>query len=190
MEAVTRQGWFCRQADAWSRLVTNIDRPIQGELAVLVLPGRQDRRLQLDHRAPVSHSDTISNSAIRHPTALETVAIQFVSGPILSPMSVRAKPEPIPPTLPGWPAMLTRAELCQYLGVSWSTLKGTLTVHPIDMGASVVRYSRAQIDDWIATRPPRVKGGHQPLLEVVTDGSVQDERLTSLERVRRRAGRC
>lgn len=162
---------------------------VEGEVIAFSQAASRNRHLQIDHSAPVACGAS-SNISLVHPTALETVAVQFISGPIPSRAPVPAKAAPMPPTLPGWPAMLTRAELCQYLGVSWSTLKGTLTVHPIDMGASVVRYSRAQIDDWIATRPPRVKGGHQPLLEVVPDGSVQDERLASLERVRRRAGRC
>ena len=162
----------------------------QGDVVALFQDARRGSPLRVDQNAPVSATLASSNIATVQPAALELVAIQFMSGPIAPPSADPANPVPTAPALPYWPAMLTRAQLCQYLGVSWSTLKGVLTVRPVDLGASVVRYSRAQIDDWIATRPPRVKGGHQPLLEVVTDGSVQDERLTSLERVRRRAGRC
>lgn len=155
---------------------------MKGEVLTLALPGANNRPGQIDHSTPLYRPLAPHSSAIERPSVLETVAIQFVSGP------VSVKPTPTQPTRPGWPAMLTRAELCDYLNVSWSTLKGTLTVHPIDLGASVVRYSRAQIDAWIETRPPKIRGG-RPLIEAPQNEPVPDERLTALERVRRRADR-
>lgn len=163
--------------------MSSANEVMKGEVITLVLPAANNGQVQIDHSAPLSQPLASLNSAIVRPSVLETVAIQFVSG-LVSP-----KQTPTPRNRPDWPAMLSRAELCDYLGVSWSTLKGTLTVHPIDLGASVIRYSRAQIDDWIKTRPPRIKGGSRPLIEDVSIESIPDERLTALERVRRRADR-
>lgn len=163
--------------------MSSVNESMKGEVIALVLPAAGNRQIHIDHNAPLSEPRASTNSAIVRRSVLETVAIKFVSGP------VSPKQTPILRARPDWPAMLTRAELCDYLGVSWSTLKGTLTVHPIDFGASVVRYSRAQIDDWIKTRPPRIKGGSGPLMEDVQGEPVRDERLTALERVRRRSDR-
>ena len=157
-------------------------------LAATGRDGKRRRRIALENKAGSGASQTVHRRGI-HPSALKMVAMQFVSEPISYPTSRPKKSASTPPTRSAWPAMLTRAELCDYLGVSWSTLKGVLTVRPVDLGASVVRYSRAQIDDWIKTRPSRVKGGDRPLVEVVVDEPVPDERLASLDRVRQRAAR-
>ncbi|MFC5345662.1 helix-turn-helix transcriptional regulator [Brevundimonas staleyi] len=169
--------------------MSRVNGPTRGEVIALVLPTANNAQVHIDHSAPLSHPGVTSDSPIVRPSVLETVAIQFVSGPVSAPAPDLVKPESTLPTLPGWPAMLSRSQLCAYLGVSWSTLKGTLTVHPIDLGASVIRYSRAQIDEWIETRPPKIRGGGRPLIEAPESEPVPDERLTALERVRRRADR-
>lgn len=59
--------------------------------------------------------------------------------------------------IPAWPLLLTREQLCAYLGgLSWSTLAKVLPVAPLDLGANVLRYSRPEIDAWAASLPPRL----------------------------------
>jgi predicted DNA-binding transcriptional regulator AlpA len=170
--------------------MTCVRQARRDRLAATSPDGKRRRRIVLANKAPKSGESHPIHAGGIHPSAWKTVAMQFVSEPISYPTSRPEKPASTPPTRPDWPAMLTRAELCDYLGVSWSTLKAVLTVRPVDLGASVVRYSRAQIDEWIKTRPPRVKGGDRPLVEVVVvDETVPDERFASLERARQRATR-
>ena len=84
--------------------------------------------------------------------------------------------------------MLTRTEVCEYLGLSWRTLKNVLTVQPVDMGASVVRYNRKQIDAWVEARPAR--GSERPT-SATPEASSEGSCIVSaaLERARRRGGR-
>ena len=125
------------------------------------------------------------NTVVARPGALTAVAVQFVSGP------VELRPAPAPPVLvrPDWPAMLTRAELCDYLGLSWSTLKHVLTVPPVDLGGSMIRYRRDQIDEWVKSRPPRLGRATQASAPVahLAEPPAPDTRLRALERARRRA---
>lgn len=59
--------------------------------------------------------------------------------------------------IPAWPLLLTREQLCAYLGgLSWPTLAKVLPVAPLDLGANVLRYSRPEIDAWAASLPPRL----------------------------------
>ena len=129
-------------------------------------------------------------TGLRRVSLVESVAIQLMSEPINTDglRKVQAAGEGRPVSLPGWPLMLTRAELCQYLGVSWSTLKRVLTVAPVDMGANVIRYSRDQIDAWVASRPalgrarPRARA---PRIEEIPSDCAAD----ALERARRRGSK-
>jgi len=76
--------------------------------------------------------------------------------------------------------MLTRAELGDYLGLSWSTLKHVLTVPPVDLGTSVIRYRRDQIDDWVKSRPPRLgRAAPAPVVPPV-ERLVPDTRLRAV----------
>lgn len=91
--------------------------------------------------------------------------------------------------LPDWPAMLSRTQLCLYLGVSWATLKGVLTVRPVDMGASVIRYRRDQIDEWVRSRPQRAAKALGPTPEPQgppAETPEQDARLLALARAKKR----
>jgi len=92
-------------------------------------------------------------------------------------------------TLPYWPAMLSRDQLCDSLGVSWYTLKGLLTVSPVDLGANVIRYRRDQIDEWVKSRPPRAARGRRTCPEPqapTAETPEQDSRLLALDRARQR----
>lgn len=55
-----------------------------------------------------------------------------------------------------WPALLSRDQLCAYIGVSADTLAKICTVRPLDLGANLTRYNRTQIDSWLETLPPRL----------------------------------
>jgi hypothetical protein len=128
------------------------------------------------------HTTRPATSAVSF-AALRLVAVQFVSGPI-------SVTEPSQAALPDWPAMMTRAQLCGYLGVSWATLKGVLTVAPVDVGANLIRYRRDQVDEWVRSRPPRSQGTSAGNIAVHTehlDSPTMDVRCSALERARRRA---
>lgn len=94
-----------------------------------------------------------------------------------------------------WPTLLSREQLCAYVGVSAATITRICPVRPLDMGASLVRYSRAQIDEWVATLPPRLMVAHgaSEAATVGPTGSLPEEVAESrpesaLDRVRARAG--
>lgn len=49
-----------------------------------------------------------------------------------------------------WPALLPRDQLSEYLGLPDHLLAAVCTVMPVDFGAEVFRWSRAQLDLWAA----------------------------------------
>jgi hypothetical protein len=100
-------------------------------------------------------------------------------------------------TTPGipesWPLLLTKEQLCAYLGdLSWDTVKKIMPVAPLDLGANVLRYRRPDVDNWIARCPhktPRLPQGDSvphgdPPVETAEPG--EERRVTSLDKVRRR----
>lgn len=99
---------------------------------------------------------------------------------------------------PAWPLLLTREQLCAYLGdLSWETVKKVLTVAPVDLGANVLRYRRPEIDAWVDSRPARgervlpVEGstGQGEANDAVEAPPTfgEDRKVASLDRVRLRA---
>ncbi len=101
-------------------------------------------------------------------------------------------PRHVPET---WPTLLSRDQLCAYIGVGVETITKVCPVRPLDMGASLVRYSRAQIDEWVATLPPRLMVSQQPANATAASPSargladVAETRVeAALDRVRARAG--
>jgi hypothetical protein len=111
-------------------------------------------------------------------------------------MDQEARPSPIPTA---WPLLLSKEQLCAYLALSWSTISKICTVAPIDVGVSVVRYSRVQIDEWVAGLPSkptkRAAAGRASLPDPEFESS--ERRASALERVRARTtlrrhdqGRC
>lgn len=98
-----------------------------------------------------------------------------------------------------WPALLSRDQLCAYVGVAATTITKVCPVRPLDMGANVVRYSRVQIDEWVATLPPRLMvaekqtgddgGNTDAAVSAAAEPSVAESRVeAALDRVRARAG--
>ncbi len=126
----------------------------------------------------------------------QTVALQFLSAPVhLDPAlneEMRGNRGTETASQPGWPILLSRSELCAYLGMSWSTISKVCPVAPVDVGANRVLYSRPQIDDWIATRPPRRKGSGPLVMSPPCDvqlspDPVTERRSVALNRVLARA---
>lgn len=99
-----------------------------------------------------------------------------------------------------WPLLLSRDQLCAYMGgISWATLSRICPVHPIDLGANLLRYPRLQIDAWIASLPPRLPGRLQDPKEDGQDAPAgqpppadptapEDRRSAAVDRARARAG--
>lgn len=55
-----------------------------------------------------------------------------------------------------WPILLTREQLCAYLGgLSDVTLRKVCPVPAVDLGANVLRYHRAHVDAWVDGLGPR-----------------------------------
>lgn len=54
-----------------------------------------------------------------------------------------------------WPRLLSKPQLCAYVGVCWATLSRVLTVSPRDLGANVLRYDRLEVDAWVSSLPAR-----------------------------------
>lgn len=94
-----------------------------------------------------------------------------------------------------WPLLLTREQLCAYLGISADTLAKVCPIQPVELGANVVRYVRPQIDAWIGGLPPRLRQAQEkgqdpspPAAPVVPIELAQTERrMTAVERARARA---
>jgi len=129
---------------------------------------------------------------------VEMAAIHILSEPLylheVRDGLVRGTLTATPATIQGWPLLLTREQLCDYLQVSWSSLSKRCPVPPIELGVNVVRYSRLQIDDWIASLPPRDKeGGREvPVLAGIANPAPEelpDARLAALQMARERSAR-
>lgn len=77
--------------------------------------------------------------------------------------------------------------------MSWSTITKVCPVAPVDVGANLIRYSRAQIDEWVSTLPAR--GANERLrvvlrTETPNDVASADRRLAALRRVVARVRRA
>lgn len=98
-------------------------------------------------------------------------------------------PRHVPET---WPTLLSRDQLCAYIGVGAETITKICPVRPLDLGANLLRYSRRQIDDWVATLPPRLLVVRQVSDDAADAASISKEVAESrteaaLDRVRARA---
>lgn len=116
-------------------------------------------------------------------------------------MTAAVRPVGDPKHVPeAWPLLLSKEQLCAYIGVSTATLARICPVRPLDLGANVVRYHRAQIEEWVGTLPPRLIG-QKPVDLPATSKGVQDESpatsteiaedrpLNAIERARARASK-
>jgi hypothetical protein len=93
----------------------------------------------------------------------------------------------------GWPALLSRELLCEYLGIGASSLAKVCPVQPLDLGLRMVRYHRPQIDAWLETFPHsmlrNVANENGEVANDAPDASIpsHDRLSESLSRVRKRA---
>jgi predicted DNA-binding transcriptional regulator AlpA len=60
-----------------------------------------------------------------------------------------------------WPALLSRPQVCAYVGMSWESLSRTCPVPPVALGVNLLRWRRADIDDWISGLPSRLQNAAQ-----------------------------
>lgn len=131
-----------------------------------------------------------AGTAPRRLSTVEVVAIDFLSGTInldeFQNRVVRGELRAL--NRQRWPLMLTKDQVCEYLGVSWKTLGGILTVSPVDLGASVVRYNRIQIDEWAQGRPGRGRNTRLGSAADVADPASK-MRNAAVERARKRGSR-
>ncbi|QIH72659.1 hypothetical protein GYM46_06665 [Brevundimonas mediterranea] len=75
-----------------------------------------------------------------------------------------------------------------YLALSWSTISKICTVAPVDVGASVIRYNRLQIDEWVASLPPKAIKNAALVAPTLPDLETEREerRNAALDKVRAR----
>jgi hypothetical protein len=95
---------------------------------------------------------------------------------------------------PGWPRLLSREQLCLYLGgICEETLAKVCPVAPLELGVRVLRWNRREIDAWLDALPSRVPvvhgandngdTGRQPV-----DLAENADARTAIMRARARAG--
>lgn len=75
-----------------------------------------------------------------------------------------------------WPALLSREQLCAYVGIGWATLIKICPVRAVDLGANLLRYNRAQIDAWLNSLPARPVRREDDALQPAA-GGANDEAL-------------
>ena len=88
-----------------------------------------------------------------------------------------------------WPALLTREQLCAYLGgMSDPTVRKICPVAAVDLGANVLRYRRSEIDEWLGRLRARglraAPEGEQDAPSAANDAPAG---MTPAERARARA---
>lgn len=100
-----------------------------------------------------------------------------------------------------WPLLLSREQLRAYLGgIGDATLRKVCPIAPVDLGANVLRYYRAEVDAWVAGLSHR---GLRAAIEAAQDApaaltvnvssepqvaaSVHREQITPADRARARA---
>lgn len=55
-----------------------------------------------------------------------------------------------------WPALLTREQVCAYVGMSADSMARTCPVAPVALGVKLLRWRRKDIDAWIEGLPSRL----------------------------------
>jgi predicted DNA-binding transcriptional regulator AlpA len=107
-----------------------------------------------------------------------------VSTPTTTSHAIGAIPE-------AWPLLMSREQVCAYLGMSADTLKRVLPVPALALGAKLLRWRRTDIDEWAAGLPARLPSGAAatenppPARQIAGD----ERRFNALERASQRASR-
>lgn len=85
------------------------------------------------------------------------------------------------PAIPeAWPALLTQEQAAVYCGVSADSFRRVCTIAPRDMGLNVLRWSRSQLDAWIAGLPPRLQRAQAD--EQDAPAEIEPARAAAVER--------
>jgi predicted DNA-binding transcriptional regulator AlpA len=108
-----------------------------------------------------------------------------VSTPTTTSRAIGAIPE-------AWPLLMSREQVCAYLGMSADTLKRVLPVPALALGAKLLRWRRTDIDEWAAGLPARLTGSGAatenpppPTHQI----AGEERRFSALERASQRASR-
>lgn len=88
-----------------------------------------------------------------------------------------------------WPGLMNREQLRAYLGgICDATLRKVCPVAPIDLGANVLRYRKADVDRWLDARPQRsLRVVEEPAQDAPP--AANDRQMSAVERARARAGK-
>lgn len=88
-----------------------------------------------------------------------------------------------------WPGLMNREQLRAYLGgICDATLRKVCPVAPIDLGANVLRYRKADVDRWLDARPQRaLRVVEEPAQDAPP--AANDRPNGAVERARARAGK-
>ena len=89
-----------------------------------------------------------------------------------------------------WPRWLRIEQACAYLGgIGEATFRKICPVAPLDMGANVLLYRRAEIDAWELSLPHRLPRNADPAqsAEPVPQPAANDRPMSAVERARARA---
>lgn len=91
-----------------------------------------------------------------------------------------------------WGALLTRPQACAYLAISEETFRRICPIPPVDLGNSLLRWNRAQLDTWVAGLPARLRreqerGQDAPPQPVPVTEPADERRLSSIQRAKARA---
>lgn len=108
-----------------------------------------------------------------------------VSTPTTTSHAIGAIPE-------AWPLLMSRDQVCAYLGMSADTLKQVLPVPALALGAKLLRWRRTDIDEWAAGLPARLPVG-SAATETPPPAARQiagdERRFNAIERASQRASR-
>ncbi|MBS0362733.1 MAG: hypothetical protein JSR98_15255 [Proteobacteria bacterium] len=92
-----------------------------------------------------------------------------------------------------WPALMRLEVACAYLGdICEDTFRKVCPVWPIDMGANVLVYRKAELDAWEASLPHRRPRGLREAADGGQDAPpavANDRPMSPVERARARAKR-
>lgn len=94
-----------------------------------------------------------------------------------------------------WPALLTREQVCAYLGMSPESFATACAVAPVVLGVKLLRWRRADIDDWVAGLPSRLRRSSDRESDEAVEApqpfkiASEERRLSAMANATKRAAR-
>lgn len=92
-----------------------------------------------------------------------------------------------------WPALLTREQVCAYVGMSADSMSRVCPVPPVALGVKLLRWRRKDIDAWVEGLPSRLLRGGRATTDIDETApqpfklAGEDRRRTAVERANQRA---